>query len=497
MNLKYIFNQFSKEESKKFILFLQKQNRRGDVKNIKLFKLLQSSSHDKKVLPTLIYGSDNKNAYHALRKRLYDSLIDFKASNLLQKDISEDLEITKWILASRDFFKQNHIEIGVKTLLKAEKKALLANHYTLLNEIYHTLIEFHFEEEEELSKLIKKSSSNLEKLKQEELLNNAYAVIKNFYSNKIGEEKPFEILIKEVFQRFKINETEGYSYKSVYQLIQLANTAAIATKDYFSIESFVIKAYQRLVGLEDEQEKDLYYKTYILYIIANLYFRKKEFKKSLVYVREMEISFLKSEQKYKIFFKPLHDCLHSLNQNYLGNYPEATKVLKPYLSHFKKYDIAAILDIYLCLVVYEFQQGNIKEAKTYLARFYHTDAWYTNKIGVEWVIKKNLIEILIYIELDDYNFASSRIISFERKYKAFLLSNNKNRVVQFLGFVKSYYLKEEKVSTEIFKQKLKNDFSWKIPLKEDVFEMSFFAWLKSKMDNKPIYEVTLELVKMK
>ena len=497
MNLKYVFTQFSNEESKKFIQFLEKQNKRGDVKNIKLFSLLKDSHYDKKALPKLIYGVDNKNAYHALRKRLYDSLIDFKASHLLQKDSSEDLEITKFILAAREFLKQKHIEIGIKTLLKAEKKALSANRYTLLNEIYHTLIEFNFDSDLELSELIEKSNSNLEKLRQEERLNNAYSVIKNFYNNKIGEEKPFETLIKEVFARFHINAIEGYSYKSVYQLIQLANTSAIATKDYFSIESFVLNAYQRLQSLKGEQEKDSYYKTYILYIISNLYFRKKEFKKSLYYVHEMELSYLKSEQKYKTFFKPLHDCLLSLNENYLGNYPVATEVLKPYLSLFKKYDTAAILDIYLCLVVYEFQQGNIKEAKKYLSRFYHTDAWYNDKIGTEWVIKKNLTEILIYIELDDYDYASSKIINFERKYKSFLLSNNKSRVVQFLGFVKAYYLKEEKVSSEEFKTKIKNEFSWKIPIKEDIFEMSFFAWLKAKMDNKSIYSVTLELVKMK
>jgi len=497
MDLKSVFNQFSDEEAKRFTQFLKKQNKRGDVKNIKLFNLLRDSHYDKKALPTLIYGTDNKNAYHALRKRLYDSLIDFKASNLLQKESSEDLEITKLILASRDFFKQNQIEIAVRTLLKAEKKALIIDRYTLLNEIYHTLIEFNLGSSLDLSLLISKSTKNLEKLRQEEQLNNAYSVIKSYYNHKIGEEKPFEMLIKEVFEQFKINDAEGYTYKSVYQLVQIANASAIATKDYFSIESFVIQAYQKLIDLKVEEDKDLYYKTYILYIISNLYFRKKEFKTSLIFVHEMKLTYQKSEQRYKNFFKPLHDCLLSLNQNYIGDYPLAIEVLEPYLIDFKKYDVLAILDIYLCLVVFEFQQGNINKAKTYLARFYHTDSWYSKKIGVEWVIKKNLMEILIHIELDDYDFVSSKIIGFERKYKEFLLTNNKARVVQFLGFVKLYYLREEKVSSVKFKEQLKNNFSWKIPIKEDIFEMSFFAWLKSKMINKPIYEVTLDLVKMK
>ena len=37
-------------------------------------------------------------------------------------------------------------------------------------------------------------------------------------------------------------------------------------------------------------------------------------------------------------------------------------------------------------------------------------------------------------------------------------------------------------------------FIWVEAKREDIFVMSFFAWLKSKIENKPLYKATLELV---
>jgi hypothetical protein len=39
-------------------------------------------------------------------------------------------------------------------------------------------------------------------------------------------------------------------------------------------------------------------------------------------------------------------------------------------------------------------------------------------------------------------------------------------------------------------------FNWIEAQQEDIFVMSFSAWLKSKMENKPLYETTLKLVKI-
>jgi hypothetical protein len=45
-----------------------------------------------------------------------------------------------------------------------------------------------------------------------------------------------------------------------------------------------------------------------------------------------------------------------------------------------------------------------------------------------------------------------------------------------------------------FKNLIQNSVEWKPREQEDIFMMCFYAWLKSKMEKRDIYELTLELV---
>ncbi|TWO34453.1 hypothetical protein E1J38_000960 [Seonamhaeicola sediminis] len=61
--------------------------------------------------------------------------------------------------------------------------------------------------------------------------------------------------------------------------------------------------------------------------------------------------------------------------------------------------------------------------------------------------------------------------------------------------VKRLYNNPEEVTTESFKNTVKNSFEWTNAKREDIFVMSFYAWLKSKMTKTPIYKTTLDVIK--
>ncbi|MDG1714750.1 hypothetical protein [Lacinutrix sp.] len=63
-----------------------------------------------------------------------------------------------------------------------------------------------------------------------------------------------------------------------------------------------------------------------------------------------------------------------------------------------------------------------------------------------------------------------------------------------MQFVERYYKKPDSIKTIHFKNKMEAAFIWVEAKREDIFVMSFFAWLKSKIENKPLYKATLELV---
>jgi hypothetical protein len=51
------------------------------------------------------------------------------------------------------------------------------------------------------------------------------------------------------------------------------------------------------------------------------------------------------------------------------------------------------------------------------------------------------------------------------------------------------------VTSKTFKNTVETSFEWKLSVQEDIFVMSFYAWLKAKMNKSQLYETTLELVK--
>ena len=67
----------------------------------------------------------------------------------------------------------------------------------------------------------------------------------------------------------------------------------------------------------------------------------------------------------------------------------------------------------------------------------------------------------------------------------------------FIGLVNRYYEHPKEVVSESFKTEVAGSFNWLGKEQEDIFVMSFYAWLKAKMLNEDIYMVTLQLVGQK
>ena len=109
-------------------------------------------------------------------------------------------------------------------------------------------------------------------------------------------------------------------------------------------------------------------------------------------------------------------------------------------------------------------------------------------------MKKNIIEILLLIELDRLELVLNRFERFSRNFSARLNEFGEGRVLVFMDFVKKYYADPDSVTTEAFEAMVERSFEWVGREQEDIFVMSFYAWLKSKMLKRPLYEVTLELV---
>lgn len=495
-DLSHIVSTFSKEDQQRFILFLEKKNKRNDTKNIELFKLLANTQLNSKDLCSKLYGSNKKEAYYALRKRLNQSIIDFTANNSLQEEKVTDMQIIKYILASRTFLYNKQYKVAYKTLDKAEVLAKEYHLFPLLNEIYHTKIQYAYTNPQlDLNHLIFQFKTNQKNLFVEDQLNIVYAKMRQSLNavNYGSQIMSFESILNKTLDEYNISLNESMSFKSLYQLIMMISISAFVTKDYLKTEPFLIKTYQSILNYKKE-EKQPYYHIQILYIIANTLFRNKKFNKSQAYLNLMYEQMLLHEKKYYNTAKLKYQLLLALNLNYSNKQDEAISLLTPIVTK-KHTDIETFLDIYLSLIVFNFQKSNYKKAHHLFSKFYHTDTWYIEKVGKEWVLKKNLIEILLHIELKNIDLVESRLLSFKRSYSKYLKSINQDRVLIYLGFIEKYYKNPELATSLKFKNDVENSFKWISKDKEDIFVMSFYAWLKSKMENTNLYITTLDFVR--
>ena len=495
IDINSIISTFSTEEKQRFISYLNQKNKRKDAKNIKLFKLLSREDLDAKSISKSLYGTESSNAYHALRKRLYESIIDFTANIQLEDEHSVEMGLIKYILSARSFLQQQQYKIAFKILDKAEKTAKEQQLFPYLNEIYHTKIQYaHNISDLDLGTLIKKFKDNENLKSQEDQLNIIYAKVRQTLNEITYKAQVISIedILFQNFEDYKENFIEQLSFKSLYQLIRIASVSAFATKNYLIIEPFILKTYKHLTSRETKKEQ-LVYHIEVLYQIANTLFRNKKFIDSQYYLDLMKAEMLKKRKKHYKTYRLKYHLLQCLNLNYSGQQIQAIETLEELIT-MSNADYESVLDIHLCLITCYVQKKEFKKALSVFSKFYHSDKWYTEKAGKEWVLKKNIIEIILYIELGHTDLAESRLRSFKRLHYSYLRENNQQRVIHFINFVEHYFKTPELVTSLSFKENVENTFEWVSAKQEDIFVMSFYAWLKSKMEQKDLYQCTLELI---
>ncbi|WP_405573172.1 hypothetical protein [Winogradskyella sp. Asnod2-B02-A] len=495
IEIKSIINTLKTEDHNKFVTYLQQKNKRKDTKNIQLFKSLAHSNDDSKTICKRLYGVEKSNAYHALRKRLFQSLIDFTANKNLEDENSLDMQVVKYILASRTFLLQNKFSIAYKILDKAERLADEHLLFPILNEIYHTKIQYASNLPKiDLETLILKQKENQKKHQLEDQLNIVYAKLKAMLNEVSyqGNVIDFESELGHLLKAHHIEINSSLSFKSLYQILAIANISALVTKKYYTIESFVMNSYD-LLKQKKETEKQLFYQIEIVYIIANTLFRNKKFEASLHYIKEMEQLMLLKKSTYHKAFKLKKTLVEALNLNYSHNQDKAIALIES-VTTTKHNNSETLLDLRLSCFMFYFQKEDFAKAKSISAKFHHTDQWYIEKAGIDWVIKKNVAELLLYIELYEDELFNSRLKGFRRRYTKYLKDIGQTRILTFLKFAELYYLKLEQMSKEDFKNQLETAFEWVTIREEDIFVISFYAWLKNKTEHGNLYQTTLQLI---
>ncbi len=500
-NLKAIITTLTEEDKKEFRIFINRQKRKRNRKDLDLFEIL---NEEEDYRPTEIilklYNKYNREAYHALRKRLIRHLMDFVVLKRMDDDTTTASSLMGMLSLSRYLFDKASDRLGWMFLKKAEVLAVANEQYDLLNAVYNLQIEkANSEFANPLDEIIEKRNANKQLADEEERGTIATSIIKLKLEEVrlSGEEIGFDGIIQRVLKEYDLSETMAKRPKLLYNIMSITRSAMLAKKDFYSFEPYIIKQYHHVNKQYGFSKANHYYKLSLLYMIAHVLYRNRKFEKCIEYLDELLVDIMAHNRSHYLTFYPKYIALLAAVKSYQGNNHEAVEIIEMALGEKEvKLSTYDDLNARLNLSVYYFQQEDFSKAVKALLSIHHTDKWCEKKMGREWVLKKNMIELIIQYELGNDDIAINRIRSIERSFGDFFEQpiHQRQRARQFIGFMKRFINDPHWVRSDEYKNNV--DLMLKsIPEEqEDIQAMAFYSWLKSKMLNRNYYEVLLETV---
>ncbi|MBD79813.1 MAG: hypothetical protein CL840_12940 [Crocinitomicaceae bacterium] len=494
-----IISTFDEEDVVSFRRFLKRTKGNEDRKDLQLFNLfIAKGEESSKEFSALLYPEGNNASYQAVRKRLTKLLTRFIALKLLDNDSSEASMVLSLVNMARYLFSHNLSSLGWKYLLKAEKAALKNDLFEILNSIYVLQIQYlQAESGTSYETLIKKWKANKKRLEINEQGEIALSLVtdKIKQAQQSGEFEDIDKLIKNALKDLNLNENYLLQPRFVYNVASMNRRRMLLDKDYFNLEPFIIKQFELINGQVGFQKKHNYYKLGFLYMISHTLYRNKKFDLSLEYLAQLETELKHAAKSQKNEFFSRVILLRANLLLFNSNIDESIRLLSDLLKAksvivSQKDRLNAIVN----LGVFHYYKGDFRQTRKVLNDINHSDKWCEKIMGREWVMKKNIMEVILYIELEEFSLVDSRIRYLHRSFRDILHLDKYRRVATYIKFLRKIANSTLTINELSLEEEVEDSFEW-IPFEtEDIQAIAFYAWLKSKIQKRGNYEVLLELI---
>lgn len=470
---------------------LHKKTTRHDAHNVSFLDSLKT--YDIKALNNLRIKIGD-NAFHALSKRLQDTMINFIGSDTLAGGSSIPQVTARLLAAARTMLEHKAYSPAFKCLAKAEKLAAQEEQFSVLNDVYLLWVQYaHYNSKVPLTVLLEKQDANRKLLDAEEKLTLAYAVLRRELTEIYHKGKVTDLaaVISETFGKLGLNVREVYTYRSLYQLLFILNEQASIRQDFTLLLPYIEKSYHFIHDKKESEQGHLYYRIQILYFLANACLRTRRFTDCNRYLGEMELQLQRDNCRYERRFGARHALLKALNENYSGVPGNAEAVVASALAHSADKDAVDVADLRLTAAVLSLQHQD-RTAVKHMREVMRPDGYYEKHMGRDWLIKKILVEVIMHTEFGNSELALTRIAGLRKKFGNYLKEVGEERVLRFIGIVEIFVRHPERATEPTFREQAEGLLAKE---EEDLFVMAYAGWLLAKALEKPVYDITLKLVR--
>ncbi|MCT4591740.1 MAG: hypothetical protein N4A71_28225 [Carboxylicivirga sp.] len=493
-----IIQTLSKADAIEFTSFINRLKKKDKRKDLELFNILHKEGElDQKNIVQKLYSDGNQVAYHALRKKLLKHLTEFIYFKQLREDVTAETQVSAYVGLARYLkeFDINHL--AWKYLKKAEQMAVSFELYAMANQIARLQLEMPLDQlKQKLSDVLARKKEYLQLAIEDDKADTAYKIIQyHLQHSKTKLDGPdMKQIIEQTLAEFELQVAISYRPSMVYRLMAIARSAAKSAKDYYGFEPLLLHYYQNMNAAEQHSGTDKVYVARLLYMIAHTLFRNKKFNQSLEYVYLLREQLRTVSRAEYTKLLPRFTQLYCALRFFTGHIDEAIRMADATFMEKLRLKPEEVLNLKLNKAIYHFFNEDYRVALKVLMSIEHSNNWCAKIAGVEWVVKKDILEVFIQFELGKYDIASNRIRALLRQKQMFDNLPQMERVKVFLQLINQIVDDPEIAETKAFYDQVEEGFDW-IPIEqEDLHASVYYAWMKAKFTKKKAYNVLLDLI---
>lgn len=487
------------EEIRNFNLYINRTTlKEGKKKTLQLFELIKEHKWDEydEELVIHLFGKKNKNAFYRLKNRLIEEIEH--SLLLLHRAKDERFKISKYISLAQLFIYKSQFVTAYNYLLKAEKLALSFEYPDIINIIYDQIITISTKHKAiDVQVYIEKRKENNIKYEQIQQLNTVTAIINRelLRTNFSGKNTALVNQLTKIITQLQFTETYINSPQIQFQIHKCVREVLLQKKDFVTLENYLFAS---LKTFEEENffTKETHQKKIVLLSwLINAFIKNKKLAATLQYTEHLHKALLEYNKLY--YDKYIWTYYQSLliGYSFSGKNETVIKVLtklqaqKP-LANVRYYEIFIFLNLavsYYCL-------EDIVNAQKYISKINATDIF--NQLPANWQINVLIVELILSIEMTDYNYVSYKINNTKRMFKkefATPLYQRENEFISILHSIAQIPLPYEQ--PRIIKKI--NAFINSSPKFEPGSNeaINYQVWLMAKLQKKKYYPLILEKVK--
>ncbi|OON68357.1 tetratricopeptide repeat protein [Hymenobacter sp. CRA2] len=495
---------FSPDDRKEFLRFLQRQRRKEKGrKDAQLCELLwHKRDYSTAELLAQLYPPDDPNAvaYYALRKRLLRQVTDFLLLKQRDQDLTAASTVRGQLSLAQYLFDADIPRLAWATLRKAEKLASQNEQYELLNTVYNLQIEHaHGEHAEPLDDIIRRRNRNKPAADEEERAAIAYSLMRARLrqartQGRSGGPVAFDQIMQDILREYDLQEAFARRPSLLYRLLSIARSAMLVRRDFASFEPFVRRCYHLMEKRHGFQAAHREYQLGLLYMIAHALYRNRRFDESVQYLEQLHQLIRTGPRSHHNEFYPRYIFLLAANLAFQRRNAESIRLLEELL-RTHPLNPRDQMTARLGLGFHYFAEGQFQRTSHTLMAIGRSDHWCEEKMGVEWLLNKNLGELLTQLEMGNSDVATHRLRAVERLVRdRFGADGGSYRyILSYLSLVRDILDDPSAPSQPGFAARVA-EMPRFLPLeREDLQALSFYAWLRARMDGRPYYDVLVEL----